>query len=913
MSKKVLIWIAAILVLVILILLFIELFNKNIKKNDPFIAISGSPSYILEVNDISKFSDFFKNKTILLGDSIFSINTHIDFYNNFTKFLSYSFEEKNRLQSFVIICYIDGNKTNFEGICVIPEKVKDKSVKSRIEQKFKPLSRQFGGHKITEITLNTIKYYFTVIDGLIVFSNSTSVVEQSLKCISKSKSFLKTNKEFENIYNSAGRKEPANIYINPDKFFDLFEDIFSTDFIQNKYHSLRYFSGWIGLDINFTDEKLILNGFLNSNLESAFFTNILKEQDLTDFSSFEIIPDNVSYLLVFSLSNSEVWFDRLLNYRNKIDKKYDSSKVINEFKEKYGINPVDEIFPLIEKEVCLANLNIDGIDPENSDFIVLKTNSSSNSQQTIEAVFSKICSLKSISFAEFISEIEIDTKTKIKIYTSPFENWSELIFGRSFNNISGKYFLFYSNYILISDNKEVLKNIVYKYILNTTLSKKIEFSNFYSDFSQRSLMFAYFDFNEGINIVESILNDNIKSTLTNKLNKIKQFGNWAVQLNKVNNLLYLNIVLRYSDNIIEKPVTVWETRIEGDIIIKPVIVTNHDDQSKEIVIQDEKLNLYLLSSSGRIIWKIKLDEPIQNKIYQVDAFKNGKLQYLFSTKNKIYLIDRLGNYLDRYPIILRSSATSPMSLFDYEGLKDYRIFIACEDKNIYVYNISGTLVKGWQFDKTENIVNTKISHFRVEKDDYIVFKDDYKLYVLSRIGEIKQTFNLSSKFSPKNKVWLFQNSKSKYFVSTDIEGTIRLFGTDGKIDSIKIKDFSENHYFAIYDIDRDGIEDFIFADSSRLEVFNRNRKMILSYIFDSKITYEPLFYSFPSNQIKIGIVCRDINKIFLINSDGSVYNGFPLEGISQFSISFLSADDNKFNLIVAGKSKLLLNYKIKEN
>ena len=69
-------------------------------------------------------------------------------------------------------------------------------------------------------------------------------------------------------------------------------------------------------------------------------------------------------------------------------------------------------------------------------------------------------------------------------------------------------------------------------------------------------------------------------------------------------------------------------------------------------------------------------------IYQIDFYKNGKLQLLFNTAAQLHLLDRNGNYVERYPVKLRSPATNGMALFDYEKSRDYRIFLAAEDKGV---------------------------------------------------------------------------------------------------------------------------------------------------------------------------------------------------------------------------------------
>ncbi len=63
----------------------------------------------------------------------------------------------------------------------------------------------------------------------------------------------------------------------------------------------------------------------------------------------------------------------------------------------------------------------------------------------------------------------------------------------------------------------------------------------------------------------------------------------------------------------------------------------------------KKNNIYLINSAGRILWKINIPEKIISEIYQIDFYKNNKLQLLFNTKNHVYLIDRNGNFTDGYP------------------------------------------------------------------------------------------------------------------------------------------------------------------------------------------------------------------------------------------------------------------------
>ena len=183
-----------------------------------------------------------------------------------------------------------------------------------------------------------------------------------------------------------------------------------------------------------------------------------------------------------------------------------------------------------------------------------------------------------------------------------------------------------------------------------------------------------------------------------------------------------------------EPETIWQSGLDSTIIGKPALVANHYTKEKEIMVQDKSNMLYLISSSGRILWKKKLDAPILSEITQIDYYRNNKLQYLFNTSNKIYLIDRNGNYVDKYPISLAYKATNGISVFDYDKNRNYRIFLACNNSKVYVFDKSGKTVTGWNAKPTEGIVTKPIQHFRVQGKDYIVFADNKRNYILNRKG-----------------------------------------------------------------------------------------------------------------------------------------------------------------------------------
>jgi hypothetical protein len=312
------------------------------------------------------------------------------------------------------------------------------------------------------------------------------------------------------------------------------------------------------------------------------------------------------------------------------------------------------------------------------------------------------------------------------------------------------------------------------------------------------------------------------------------------------------------------------------------------------------------------MWKQQIDDMLMSDVYQIDYYGNGKLQYLFNTKNRIYLIDRNGNNVEKFPVDLRAPATNGLALFDYEKNGNYRLIIATEDRVIRAYDKNGQLIKGWQAEKTEYNIEKPLHHFRVGNNDYLVCADRYRIYILNRRGTIR--VNVKDHFPvSKNNDFISDldspGSGSRIAI-TDTAGHVHFIYFDGHTEEIIPGEFSSEHYFEYTDLDGDGKKEFIFADGDELKVYNNDRKLRFSRIFRSDIGYPPVLYQFSSGDIKIGIVCIKTGEIYLINSNGSIYNNFPLRGTTQFSISNFSRSSSRFNLIVGGGHNFLYNYSV---
>ena len=265
------------------------------------------------------------------------------------------------------------------------------------------------------------------------------------------------------------------------------------------------------------------------------------------------------------------------------------------------------------------------------------------------------------------------------------------------------------------------------------------------------------------------------------------------------------------------------------------------------------------------MWERQLASKIQSRIFQVDYFKNYKLQLLFNTRNKIHLIDRNGNYVKAYPVKLKSPATNPISVFDYDHNKEYRILIASKDKKISLYNIRGEKIPEWKFEKTKSTVKSEIQHFAHENKDYLIFSDEQKTYILNRRGEERVKPDLNFASSENSKFYLYKNHQNNggKFVTTGISGKLYFTDLEGHVTTKKLENYSENHYFVFDDFDGDNTPQYIFADKNTVSIYNLDETKIFSESIENEITESPVVYMFSSGNKKIGFFSKENRKLYL--------------------------------------------------
>jgi len=779
-----------------------------------------------------------------------------------------------------------------------------------LEDKAMVNERKYETEKLYEVSggpgLIPGKFTFTCTDGLCLLSPSSMLVEEAVRTIHAGV-HSRSDTGLQKVRETAGRYVHANLYINYEKLPDLFYP-FVRESHWDQLASLANLASWGELDLDIKQDAIVFNGMTFAEDSPSQFLSTLEGQSPVRMQLHEVLPAGIGHFLHLGIADRSQFREQFLSYMKELGHGQAYEIEAQRIEELYGFNPLDDLSRIVADE--MAWFSIEGeTQSKEEEVLIIETRSRSETVEFVMRWVEQYLQLHSFDMRSLRQVYRLDNQTRFNIYSLPDPFFEDLEPGLLFN----KHFAVFENYLIFGPSVEVLSRVIYQNVLHKTFVTDPVYREISEYFSHRSNLtffmkpYAYLDYKQ----------DFLTERMDGQLDKMEMFlrriPGLVVQYSAEGDLFYHSVSLKYTSQIKDKALTVWESLIDTMVVTKPYLVTNHNTSEKEIFVQDASGKVYLINSTGRILWKQAVEGPIMGSVQQVDFYKNGKLQYLFNTSEKIHLIDRNGNYVERYPVSLRSPATSPMALFDYDKSRDYRLFVATLDRRIYVYDIAGNLITGWKFGKTESQVKGEIQHFRVQGKDYIVLADQNKTYFLDRRGKERIRLKKRVVLSPNNPVALDMNIReaSPRWISTDTSGNVVAVYLNGTVSTLLEDQAEGEHFFRLEDVDSDGIPEFILAQDNLLKVLNQDGTKVFDFKVREHIDEMPDIYKFSASDVKIGITDRSRNLIYLINADGSLYEGFPLEGTTRFSIGYFAGSDSRFNLIVGSENNFLYNYSIK--
>jgi hypothetical protein len=833
-----------------------------------FEAVPTDVAMIIEFNTYSKLQELLKNKNYTndLKD-IFLIDKLRSDFKLFDK-VFYQNEENSRfIKENEVLCaaeIIESQSIDF--LYVIPNnnlKIDLETFQTQWqanEQKY----NQYVFEKISihEFYFSKEERLFICLDNdMLLISRHSFLIEKSILQLQNRKGNISNQEDFLRVREKTGNNADCSIYLNFKNLALLLAHF------TNKSHladigQLKKIGTWTGLDIRFLENGFDINGYMNTNELNPFFKSLKKEKLTDSIAIAKVLPENTTYALNFNSTN----FQRFI--KNKRSKK--------DFFSEYFLPWLGNSLTYVITEPTQKGF-------KNNQFWVAEVRDYEKAVALLRAFSQENGELTSVRYPPH----------NLRGFIT--DDLFQPIFGEKFSPIRNPYYTFINKkYVVFANNPDGLKQWVDKIDFNQSLSQDINYQEFTKDFPQTANLYQYFNLANAYQVLATYLHQDFHEALENEFQYFEKIKPITIHSTPYENLLVINLHAAFNQTGKQPTSVVWRSELDANAIIPPKVVINHDTGEKEIFIQDANYKVYLLNKNGQILWTKQLNGKILSKIHQIDFYKNKKLQYLFNTENKIHLLDRNGENVDNYPRKLIAKATNGITVLDYDGRQNYRIFVACADGNIYGFLQRGEPLSGWSPQPNIGIINQPIQHFVIDNLDYLIALNDTGLvYAFDRSGQMRiPPTPLELNGRRINSKFYFDdiNSLHKRVVAMDSKGKAYVANLRGnKFNLSMLIGKNTNVKFCMVDLVGDIRKDYVLLSGQNLSinyydekgVFRKKHEITLPTIQDDLFPIQLL------NQEKayIATVSYQNNEIYLLDNKAGVIQDFPLAGSTRFEIT----------------------------
>ncbi|MGS2727715.1 ribonuclease HII [Psychroserpens sp. BH13MA-6] len=679
---------------------------------------------------------------------------------------------------------------------------------------------------IGKLTYGSNHFYYTFVDSTFFVSNNVQNTKNALRSIS-------TDPTVEKMLSASDDSKMMTILINH-KNTSIQPFIFR-DSTLNK----QSFSQYTLLDSDVSQNAIYMNGITKANDTTQSLINVFKHTIPQENLIAHILPTDITGFKSMTFDKYQVLRDNLIKHEF-LDSLTDNRTLFQNIVE------VGHAYNNNQEALILRSL-----DP-------------------------------GTSFD--LNRVVVDNFRGVDLYA--IENTMSFLndFAPIISIDSANHFINLDDFFIFSNSTSFLESFIANYQNNTTLSESETYAGILENLSDESSLLTYGD----ASILNSQLNLNFNDDI--KLD-ISAYKASAIQFVYDTDFAHVNALFKTQKskgkvNSVNEELNIT---LDAELAGPPQLVNNHTNNEMDIAVQDIQNNLYLISNQGKVFWKRELDGPILGRIAQIDTYKNGRLQLVFNTKKQLYVIDRNGKDVNKFPLKFNDEITQPVSVFDYDKKKNYRLMIT-QGKSVLMYDKHGDIVSGFTYKSANNTISSQPSHFRIGSKDHIVFAHGNQLEILDRVGKTRIKVKENISFSD-NEIYLYNNK----FTTSNTNGELLEINQNGNV-SHKNLNANSDHKIA--------------TTSKTLVVMNDNKLTIKSktIALDYGVYTAPkIFYI--NDKIYVTVTDLQAKKGYLFDSQAKPIANFPVYANAQLELDNIDRD-NALEVITKGDNDAIIVYEI---
>ena len=289
--------------------------------------------------------------------------------------------------------------------------------------------------------------------------------------------------------------------------------------------------------------------------------------------------------------------------------------------------------------------------------------------------------------------------TSLKNYTPAvheydYEDYAASVFGDMFSLKDERYFTYMNGWV-VSGSEAAVREYTGGRALSYNLKEYMANAELPDMLADGPAAFkAYLSLTEDVGVLESFAHKNVIKNFASLYEGVDYSGMvLTFGRNSVPNQLSVEM---FRNAIKRSKAPVAERNTEIVISRGPFKVKNSHTGKMNTFYQREANNyLCLKDENGKDLWGAPFDAPICGAASTIDFYQNNKLQILFASGSRLYLIDRLGRFVKDCSVDLKKEILLGPAVYDFSGARKYNVIVLHKDNTIEMYNLKGERPAIW--------------------------------------------------------------------------------------------------------------------------------------------------------------------------------------------------------------------------
>ncbi|WP_017733517.1 hypothetical protein [Nafulsella turpanensis] len=736
------------------------------------------------------------------------------------------------------------------------------------------------------------RFSYLLHEGYLLGSFAPFLVEDVIRQLTspEEKGFRKHHASLFQLSESAA--DEGNLYVNGQELGNYL-NIFLKE---NSFQPALPFEA--KLDVSLNEDGLLLNGYLlpEASQASPYLSSLLSASPQTPAMT-GLVPLNTATLEFYGFSNGLSWLESL-QAAGAIP---GWSALVEEF-------PAAAVLPAsIGTHLALARIPAPGEEKPHQ-LLYLHSPRAAERAEEWEALAATFSEAGSDSLYQEVFSGHAITQLA-------YPELPEAFLGTAFPGFEETFFVQLDDYLVLSNSVQALKSLLLDIESDLTWEKSLPFYQFMEKTNQETNWGYYVNVEEVWKQLLAKAEPEWKALLEQQGPYLRQFSRLAMQISSLEEMFYASLFLQAQPGNVQelegiRLTTVHESFLEVPLISGPMLARNPEDKSREVLVQDTLYQLHLLDAQGDLQKKDSLGAPLVADIFQPDVRKNGKPHYLAVTKEGLHFYDASFSMKEGFPLRLPGEAPAAQAnVIDYNGSKMYRIMVAAESGDIFMYDTEGNNLEGWQPRVLDGGLSAAPGHLRVRGKDFIyAFQQKGVIQLLNRRGEQYKGFPLNLKDSLLGPVLIRPGSdfKSTRFTTVTKGGELVSFNLNGRITGQEqlYKPEADTRFFLVPDQEE---ENFLIARQTRynLSLLDEEGKLLFEKDYLGAEDVVVQYFSYGADKEVIAVTDPVEAFTFLYDREGKLLNMEPLNSCCPVQLLY-QENDGSYELIRSYGNKVSL-------